>query len=57
MNRPIRTLAVFALVLFGLLLVNANYVAVFRASALNAMADNRRARDAECSSERRAPSW
>jgi penicillin-binding protein A len=52
MNRPIRTLAVFALVLFALLLVNANYVQVFRAGALNAMADNRRARDAECSSER-----
>jgi penicillin-binding protein A len=52
MNRPIRTLAVFALVLFALLLVNANYVQVFRAGDLNAMADNRRARDAECSSER-----
>jgi peptidoglycan glycosyltransferase len=52
MNRPIRTLAVFALVLFGLLLVNANYVQVFRAGDLNARADNKRARDAECSSER-----
>ena len=52
MNRPIRTLAVFALVLFGLLLVNANYVMAFKAGDLNAMADNRRARDAECSSER-----
>jgi penicillin-binding protein A len=52
MNRPIRTLAVFSLVLFGLLLLNANYVQVFRAGDLNAHADNRRARDAECSSER-----
>jgi peptidoglycan glycosyltransferase len=52
MNRPIRTLSVFSLVLFGLLLVNANYVQVYRAGALDAMSDNRRARDAECSSER-----
>jgi len=52
MNRPIRTLAVFTLVLFGLLLVNVTYVQVFRATDLDAMADNRRARDAECSSER-----
>ncbi|MEJ7630125.1 MAG: penicillin-binding protein 2 [Nocardioidaceae bacterium] len=52
MNRPIRTLAVFSLVLFGLLLANANYVQVFRAGALDDMAGNKRARDAECSRER-----
>jgi penicillin-binding protein A len=52
MNRPIRTLAVFSLVLFGLLLLNANYVQVFKASSLDAMAGNKRARDAECSNER-----
>ncbi len=52
MNRPIRTLAVFSLILFVLLLANANYVQVLRAGDLNARADNRRARDAECSSER-----
>lgn len=52
MNKPIRTLAVFSLVLFGLLLVNANYVQVFRANSLDAMASNKRARDAECARER-----
>ena len=52
MNRPIRTLAVFCLVLFGLLLANANYVQVFRAGELDDMAGNKRARDAECARER-----
>ncbi len=52
MNKPIRTLAVFCLVLFGMLLVNATYVQAFRASSLNAMAGNKRALDAECSRER-----
>ncbi len=52
MNRPIRTLAIFGLVLFGLLLANANYVQVFRAGTLDAMAGNRRARDAECARQR-----
>ncbi len=52
MNKPIRVLSIFALVLFGLLLVNANYVQVFRANSLDAMSANRRARDAECSRER-----
>jgi peptidoglycan glycosyltransferase len=52
MNKPIRTLSLFALVLFGLLLVNVNYVQAFRAGSLNDMAGNRRARDAECSRER-----
>lgn len=52
MNKPIRTLAVFSLVLFGLLLVNATYVQVFRADSLDAMASNTRARDADCARER-----
>ncbi len=52
MNRPIRTLAIFCLVLFGLLLANANYVQVFRAGDLDAMAGNKRARDAECARQR-----
>ncbi|MDX6309179.1 MAG: penicillin-binding protein [Nocardioidaceae bacterium] len=52
MNKPIRTLAVFSLVLFGLLLLNANYVQVFRAGSLDAMAGNKRARDAECARQR-----
>lgn len=52
MNKPIRTLAIGCLLLFTLLLVNVNYVQVFRASALNSDSANRRARDAECSRER-----
>jgi peptidoglycan glycosyltransferase len=52
MNKPIRALSVFCLVLFGLLLINANYVQAFRAGALNDMAGNTRARDADCARER-----
>jgi penicillin-binding protein A len=51
-NKPIRTLAIGCLVLLILLLLNLNYVQVFRAGALNADNANKRARDAECSSER-----
>lgn len=52
MNKPIRTLAVGCLVLFAMLLVNVNYVQVFKAAELNAQDTNKRARDAECSRER-----
>lgn len=52
MNKPIRTLSVFALVLFGLLLINANYVQAYRAGSLNDMAGNSRAREAECARQR-----
>ena len=52
MNKPIRTLAVGCLLLFALLLININYVQVFKASSLNDAAENKRARDAECSRER-----
>ncbi len=52
MNKPIRTLSIFALVLFGLLLINANYVQAYRAGALDDMAGNKRARDAECARHR-----
>ena len=54
MNKPIRTLAVGCLVLFGLLLLNINYIQVFKAGALNddEHPTNKRARDAECSRER-----
>jgi peptidoglycan glycosyltransferase len=51
-NRPIRTLAIGCLVLFALLLINVNYVQVFRASDLDSDSSNKRARDAECSRER-----
>jgi peptidoglycan glycosyltransferase len=52
MNKPIRTLAVGCLLLFVMLLVNINYVQVFRAGALDDSAANKRARDAECSRKR-----
>ena len=52
MNRQIRTLAVGCFVLFALLLINVNYVQVFRAGDLNDQNANKRARDAECSRER-----
>ncbi|MGH3446629.1 MAG: peptidoglycan D,D-transpeptidase FtsI family protein [Nocardioidaceae bacterium] len=52
MNRPIRTLAIGCLVLFGLLLVNITYIQVFKASSLNDNGSNKRARDAECARKR-----
>lgn len=52
MNKPIRTLAVGCLVLFALLLVNVNYVQVFKASDFNSDTANKRVREAECSKER-----
>ncbi|MBA2560337.1 MAG: penicillin-binding protein 2 [Propionibacteriales bacterium] len=52
MNKPIRTLAIGCLVLFGLLLVNINYVQVIKAADLNDQNANKRARDAECSRKR-----
>ena len=52
MNKPIRALAVGCLLLFGLLLVNINYVQVLKANTLNDASANTRARDAECSRER-----
>lgn len=52
MNRPIRTLAIGCFVLFAALLLNANYIQVFKASDLNDQNANKRARDAECSRQR-----
>lgn len=52
MNKPIRTLAVGCLLLFALLLINVNYVQVFKAGDLNSTNSNKRAREAECSRER-----
>lgn len=42
MNRPLRRIAVLFGLLFVLLLVNANYIQVFRAGDLNERSDNRR---------------
>lgn len=52
MNKPIRVLAVGCALLFGMLLLNINYVQFVRADELNERQDNRRAVDAEYSRER-----
>lgn len=54
MNKPIRTLAIGFMVLFALLLLNINYIQVFKASSLDdrTVPTNKRARDAECSRQR-----
>lgn len=54
MNRPIRRVAVVAALMFFALLINASYLAVFRADDLNAEPRNRRTRDAEFATERGA---
>jgi penicillin-binding protein A len=52
MNKPIRTLAVGCLVLFALLMINVNYIQVFKAGDFNSASSNKRARDAECARDR-----
>ncbi|HET7328819.1 MAG TPA: penicillin-binding protein 2 [Nocardioidaceae bacterium] len=52
MNKPIRVLAVGCALLFGALLLNANYVQFVRADELNDMPENRRVIDAEYARER-----
>ena len=55
MNKPIRTLAVFCMLLFVALLVNATYLQYWQADDLNERTrDNKRVRDAEFSRERGA---
>ncbi len=54
MNRPIRRVAVLAMIMFALLLVNGTYSAVFRTDSLNADPRNRRVRDAEFGQDRGA---
>ncbi len=57
MNRPIRNLAVAALLLFMALLINATYVQYWQADDLTSLSkhpDNKRVRDAEFSRERGA---
>jgi len=51
-NRPIRAMAVFCMLLFLALLVNATYVQYVRADALNSRDGNRRVIDAQFSRER-----
>ncbi|MGH3385060.1 MAG: peptidoglycan D,D-transpeptidase FtsI family protein [Nocardioidaceae bacterium] len=52
MNKPVRVLAVGCAVLFGLLLLNVNYVQFVNAGELNDNPDNRRVVDAEYARER-----
>lgn len=52
MNRPIRAMAVFCMLLFLALLVNATYVQYVHADALNSRNGNRRVVDAQFSRER-----
>jgi peptidoglycan glycosyltransferase len=57
MNRPIRNLAVFCMLLFVALLVNATFVQYWQADSLSSLSkhpDNKRVRDAEFSRERGA---
>ena len=52
MNRPIRAMAVFCMLLFLALLLNATYVQYVRADGLNSRDGNRRVIDAQFSRER-----
>lgn len=54
MNRPIRRVSVFVMVMFGLMLINCTYLMVFQQNSLNANAQNRRVRDAEFAQDRGA---
>ncbi|HET7356420.1 MAG TPA: penicillin-binding protein 2, partial [Nocardioidaceae bacterium] len=54
MNRPIRTMAIFCMLLFLALLANSTYLQYFQASALNSHNDNTRVRNAEYSRKRGA---
>ncbi|WP_243058339.1 penicillin-binding protein 2 [Nocardioides sp. SR21] len=54
MNKPIRTISIFCLVLFLALLVNATYLQYWRAGALNDDVRNRRAINESFSAERGA---
>ena len=54
MNKPIRTMSIFCLLLFAALLLNATYLQYVDAGHLNSRADNKRVRDAEFSRKRGA---
>lgn len=54
MNKPIRTMSIFCMLLFAALLLNSTYLQYFEASSLNSRADNKRVRDAEFSRKRGA---
>ena len=54
MNKPIRTMSIFCMLLFAALLLNSTYLQYFDASSLNSRPDNKRVRDAEFSRKRGA---
>jgi penicillin-binding protein A len=54
MNKPIRTMSIFCMLLFVALLVNSTYVQYLSADDLNSRDDNKRVRDAEFSRKRGA---
>jgi penicillin-binding protein A len=53
-NKPIRAMSIFCMVLFLALLVNSTYLQYFEANSLNSRNDNKRVRDAEFSRKRGA---
>lgn len=54
MNKPIRTMSIFCMLLFAALLLNATYLQYVDAGSLNNRSDNKRVRDAEFSRKRGA---
>jgi penicillin-binding protein A len=54
MNKPIRAMSIFCMVLFVALLLNSTYLQYFEANDLNSRNDNKRVRDAEFSRKRGA---
>ncbi len=54
MNKPIRTMAIFCMLLFAALLLNATYLQYVDAGSLNSRSDNKRVRDAEFARKRGA---
>jgi len=54
MNKPIRAMSIFCMLLFVALLLNSTYLQYVQAGDLNSRGDNRRVRDAEFARERGA---
>ena len=54
MNKPIRTMSIFCMLLFAALLLNSTYLQYVDAGSLNSRGDNKRVRDAEFSRKRGA---
>jgi penicillin-binding protein A len=53
-NKPIRTMSIFCMLLFAALLLNSTYLQYVDAGDLNSRGDNKRVRDAEFSRKRGA---